>query len=229
LYGKTYLNGKTLLDLLKVFTIKAPILGYKKLEEDAYFELLKSLKRLSVHYKKEYFQILKSINKGEAFTHLQPYYDMKLAQIRSDGIFIPNPHYTYESQGSTIHVTSNVPLKLGSDQRSYPPLPSAIREGAQNPGTIVTKTPTIRWSVNSAGILVPTLEIDVVKNDHPDVFEVTTELEEHLKGKTLDVQKVVTKAFGGKTPRNVKEVERFIIEFKMGAYDQLLIESSPDL
>jgi hypothetical protein len=52
-----------------------------------------------------------------------------------------NTHYGIIEKGNTLHATSNIPKEILITQKIGLPIPSLIKKGAENPGTIVTIKP----------------------------------------------------------------------------------------
>ena len=80
--------------------------------------------------------------------------------------------------------------------------------------------------MNKGGLLVPTMEIDAIKYDNQDLFEIDNALNEHFREKTIEIETIVLKTFKQREPRNQNDIDKFISGCKMGEYDILLRDSN---
>src|SRR5687767_15366 len=83
---------------------------------------------------------------------------------------IYGPHYGCYENNRTIHSTSNVPIKLLSNQMSNVPMPNLTKPTAVKPGTIITFEVKEVKTLQKFKI-IPKIEIDAIKYDYPDDFE----------------------------------------------------------
>lgn len=66
--------------------------------------------------------------------------NLQLAKITLiDGKRVPGYHYAFTENKNVVHATTNISTNIHFSQKCYPPINSLIKEGANNPGIILSK------------------------------------------------------------------------------------------
>lgn len=97
---------------------------------------------------------------------------LELLQIVTQDGKIISPHYTWKDKYGVLHATSKKPLILAPTQRFDLPMPSAIKPGANDPATIITKEPKkLLYPIYNHHIYVSNYEIASILSNHRDIFQ----------------------------------------------------------
>ena len=102
--------------------------------------------------------------------------------ITEENVRIKVPHFIYEENNSTIHSTSNIDIRLENSQSKCIPMPSFIKPGAKNPGTIISVKSKI-YSVTGAYKIIPMYELNLIKFYNIEIFDLSCEYEKYIKEK----------------------------------------------
>lgn len=218
--NKVYLNGKSLVDILKCFIVEDGTFSSKRLTGDSYLKLIWELKKTNLYYKESYIKLLSKSD--ERFLYLKPSYNLKMATLTSNGTLIVKPHLIYEEKGNTIHPASNVPSNLTGNQQVEIAIPSAIKWDAKNPGSILTREPKIEWELSSKGLLIPTLEIDFIKFLHLELYGVEGGKGNLFEKQLLLLEKISNEALLGERSISPVKIKNLLKEIAIGHYDAIL-------
>jgi hypothetical protein len=96
---------------------------------------------------------------------------------------IYNYHYTYIEKFNSIHATSNIPEKLEIYQKIDSAIPRLIKSFSNNPGTIITES-VVKFENKSKFILVPEYELDSIKYNHKNLFNLNNKNHDYIKNKS---------------------------------------------
>ena len=78
------------------------------------------------------------------------------------------PHDTIVEKGTSIHATSNTRCLISINQRVDSIIPSLVKFGAVNPGTIITKGVSNIKTSSRRPVYVPNAELDNIKANHEE-------------------------------------------------------------
>ncbi len=110
--------------------------------------------------------------------------------ITKEGTVITNPHYMYQEKNYTIHATSNIGVRLDSSQFSDVALSSLIKEGAVNPGTIISDNAKISFLTRNSK-LIPMYEINALKFNKIEVFDLDIDSYKYIHNKNLIYREIM--------------------------------------
>ncbi len=133
---------------------------------------------------------------------------------------IRTPHYYYKEKNHIIHGTSNIKTNLDISQIAEVPINSLILNGAKNPGTIINKNAKI-WFVTSKHVLVPIYEINAIKFQNSEFFDLDNKDYNYMKNKNLIYTDIMLK--------NSIDVDNiFIKELTTNCYTEALSSATSD-
>lgn len=201
LNNKFYLNCFTLMKLLEDLSIK-------HLSKKEKFILIKSLQSFYIDYNRK--DIERSVKVSFILSKLQ----------LSDGSEIDRPHFTHIVKEGALHPTSKIP-KLKDGQLVSAAMPSAIKDGSKNPGTIFT--PNVKKILIKKGeILIPEIEVDSVLYDFVDINMLPENRYEYIHKKNLKIEEILWK----NTHRKGEEMEKARVEIRNNCYKFILLNSN---
>ena len=137
--------------------------------------------------------------------------EFNLAQIiLREGIKISTPHYTKQINDFSIHCTSRVP-DLESSQVSTNAMPSGIKDGSKNPGSIVSFG--IKGYIKvGKGILIPEIEL---RSAIQDIDNITFEKCPYINEKDVELREILLKY-------NETLNRKLLLDIRGGCYDNVL-------
>lgn len=120
--------------------------------------------------------------KEEAYGRLEV--ELRMIYDENDRPYSKVPHYTVVENNTSLHATSNVRnLNLfSSNQRIDGIIPSLVRAGAIEPGSVITKGVSRIKTIPNKSLWVPTSELNVIKANHEE-FAVDNNIRNYQKEK----------------------------------------------
>lgn len=136
----------------------------------------------------------------------QKYVRMISAGITTEeGINIRTPHYLYEEKGNIMHSTSNTNTNLEKSQFREVAINTLIKEGAKNPGTIVSKNAKISF-ITKGSKMIPMYELDAIKYNKIEFFDLSQHSYKYIYHKNLIYREIMRTHLGYVDENLVKEL-----------------------
>ena len=120
--------------------------------------------------------------KEEAYGRLEV--ELRMIYDENDRPYSNLPHYTVVENNTSLHATSNVRnLSLfSSNQRIDGIIPSLVKAGAIEPGSVITKGVSRIKTMPNRCLWVPASELNVIKSNHEE-FAVDDNIRNYQKEK----------------------------------------------
>lgn len=125
--------------------------------------------------------------------------------VTEEGVNIRTPHYLYEEKGNIMHGTSNINVSLEKSQFKEVAINTLIKDGAKNPGTIVSKNAKISF-ITQGSKMVPMYELDAIKYSRIEFFDLSQDAYKYIYHKNLVYRDVMRSHLGYVDEDLVKEL-----------------------
>lgn len=117
----------------------------------------------------------------------------KIYDLRGN-VISRSPHYTVIENKTSIHAISNTNVNLLAEQRVDGIIPTLVKNGAIQPGTIISRGISSVKIIPNRSIWVPNSEIDIIRANHEE-FEVDANIRSYQVEKDETFREILMENF----------------------------------